>query len=359
MERCVLGGEHGLNVEPSWTGRPWSTDQCRACWKHYNPKGTVVKEEPFPCRFLGPPTGDGKECLPCREKNGGRVRLKTFRCLLHGECTKVTTVPGTACCQGCGDSSPPRILPGKKILLTAGIGDAIALEAMLIPKEREELTEIHYACPAAKEVSLLFRSLPGYPNLKTHVLHPTGDKAHYSRASVEAVTGPLPGVEDWSINRIFPQGRPFTSSSLLAGRLADVKLPSRPYVVVSAASTWGRWPGRDLDAEDWKTCLGILEKRDLLGIVLLRERRPVPVHPRLLDWQGRTDICESVEVVKGAVGYLGIDSCWSVLAAKLFPASRMWIKSNSGHFRDNIRAYMAPHKELSFVSPRLEEPSWD
>lgn len=56
-------------------------------------------QAPEPCGRLGAPTGRTVECPSC----SGRVRLKTFACGLHGECTLGKAAPGVACCQGCPD----------------------------------------------------------------------------------------------------------------------------------------------------------------------------------------------------------------------------------------------------------------
>jgi hypothetical protein len=66
---------------PYWRGR-WTTDP-----------------PPGPCRHLGPPTGELRECPTCL----GRVRLKVLACAVYGGCLPSLKVEGLGCCAGCPD----------------------------------------------------------------------------------------------------------------------------------------------------------------------------------------------------------------------------------------------------------------
>lgn len=254
-----------------------------------------------------------------------------------------------------------RAAGGPAFLFTGGIGDVIAVEGLLTPEEREAVATVYYACPAAHEVQQLIRALPNYPRLRAHVVLPTGGRTLYSQAAVEEAVGSQlpPGVRDLSIATVFPQRLPYRGSSILTYPLARPELPPAPYAVVCPVSTWYAPPGRNFDADDWRTCLAALDRHALTGVVLCRERTPIPDHPRLIDLQGRLSILESVEVIKGAAGYLGIDTWASVPATKLFPASRISVKCRPGaHARDWLATYYAPRAEFGFVTPRLEVPPW-
>lgn len=268
--------------------------------------------------------------------------------------------PVVCSCRGCGPkcagytSAPPRA-----ILITGGIGDALALESMMGPADRDALEEIYYACPAAFEIESLFRAMPGFPNLTTHTRLKTGAAAYYTINEVTRKFGAFPtDVADWSIRAVFPEHRPFVGSSLLTKRVSDIEIPSRPYVVICPSSNWGSWADRVLSPADWRACLQFLETHDLLGIVLGRGSGTAPTHERLDDRQGRTTITEAVELLKGAGGYIGIDTCWSVLAAQLFPSHRLAVKSVQGHLYRHIRTYYAPYTAFPFVQRKLVTPQW-
>ena len=138
-----------------------------------------------------------------------------------------------------------------------------------------------------------------------------------------------------------------------------MEVPDRPYVAVVPHSTWYAPPGRAFDAADWRALFAGLDRHDILGVVLCREPIPVPAHPRLIDLQSRLTVTQSVEVLKRAEGYMGIDSFMSVLAAKLFPAARLSVKCVPGCWGwQNARHYFAPWTSFPWLTPKLEVPSW-
>lgn len=56
-----------------------------------------------PCRYLGQDTGESADCPSCI----GKVSLKILECQVHGTCTVLKPVPGSACCRTCHDHEPP------------------------------------------------------------------------------------------------------------------------------------------------------------------------------------------------------------------------------------------------------------
>lgn len=276
------------------------------------------------------------------------------------KCTRQPVGPAVQACTTCPDQKfkvddpdPPGIL------LTGGIGDAFALESMMPVEERDQLERVCYASPATREIRALFMALPNYPKLRRHDVLPTGSKSHYIKDTVEADTGrDLARILDWSIAVEFPKNKTYVGSSFLIHRLADPPHPGKPYVVVVPHSTWGRWDNRDFSADDWRMCLAILDELDLLGVVLCREKLEIPDHPRLVNWQGKTGILESVEILKRADGYLGIDSGLSVLAAKLFPGNRLSVKSVWSHCLNWKHVYFAPWMRYDFLQPYLDVTRW-
>jgi hypothetical protein len=62
-----------------------------------------------PCRHRGAVIAT-RECAACQ----GRVRLKLFRCELHGSCTTTRTSEGAACCGHCEGYEPPLSASQKK-----------------------------------------------------------------------------------------------------------------------------------------------------------------------------------------------------------------------------------------------------
>src|SRR5262249_27610517 len=157
-------------------------------------------------------------------------------------------------------------------------------------------------------------------------------------------------LEDWSIGSTFPRiesgGLSFTGSSFLRHKVADIGrlgLPER-YVAIQPTSPNDRQAGlgwrylavhaarpgddaaRDFTRADWAWLLRSLRRLDLPGVVLNAGGDPVPDDPRLIDLSGQTSFPESVEVLKGACGFVGIASSLSVLAAQRFDPSVLVVK---------------------------------
>jgi len=279
----------------------------------------------------------------------GDESLHLRGCAVHDQCTRQR-------CRACPDYTPV----DRSILITGGIGDFLAVESMLTPEERESVDTAYYAAPAANEIAAILTALPNYPRLKNHWILPTYSHTFYDSGEVaRGLNWNRPAnMQDLSIRDFFPLNRPYAGSSVLTKALANPAVPDRPYVVVVPHSTWFMPAGRAFDAADWDSLFRTLDKRDLVGVVLCRDAVPIPSHPRLIDRQGQLTILESIETLKRADGYLGIDSWCSVLAPKLFPANRIAIKNTWPHGWENRRSYWSPRSEFPFVSTSLKEPTW-
>lgn len=84
---------------------------------------------------------------------------------------------------------------------------------------------------------------------------------------------------------------------------------------------------------DWDNTLKILSKNNLKGVVVGIEplSEKYKNSPLLIDITCKTNILESFEILKNAIGYIGIDSCFSVIASKLFEKNNIFIKSIHSH----------------------------
>jgi ADP-heptose:LPS heptosyltransferase len=68
----------------------------------------------------------------------------------------------------------------------------------------------------------------------------------------------------------------------------------------------------------------------------------------LINLNQQTDLIVSIEILKGAKGYIGVDSCLSVLAAKLFD-EHLFVKSTDRHLLRWKHVYYAPKKNFDFI----------
>lgn len=245
-------------------------------------------------------------------------------------------------------------LCGTSALITAGIGDWLALEAWLSSADRANLETIYYATRQAKAIRSLVEALPRecFPSLKHHVIlwsewGPCLPEDQYgaiawprcftTAADVAARVRLPPSVKDWSIARMFPLAREgqaiWNGSSYLARTLADVKKlqPKTRYAVIAPATEDSRPFNRNYDARDWLNTIDWLTGEGLQGVVVgckqTGSQGKIPRSPNLTDLRGKTTLTESIELLKGAAGYRGIDSWLSILAAELFDWPDLQIKS--------------------------------
>jgi hypothetical protein len=256
---------------------------------------------------------------------------------------------------------------GRAILITGGIGDVFALECLMSPEMRETLTDVYYACPAQRQIAELWGLLPNFPRLKNHHFLPSGPKVYHSHKEAHEELGIPPGVEDWSIAAKFPSQWKFYGSSFSTRRLWDSDLirdcSFRHVAIVPHSYSNPTWDGRQFGPDDWKVALRFLEERDLGGLVLghvpvsAPNHRPIPNHKRLINLINKTTIAEACELTKVTGGYIGIDTCFSVLASHTKPANRILIKSvNDPHMANWKHVYYAPRRAFPFIKRKVIDP---
>lgn len=255
------------------------------------------------------------------------------------------------------------------VFISGGIGDALAVESHLTDAERIGIQEFLYATRKQPAIEKAFRALPLYAHKKHRAeyapewFEEKGFWCFYQKhecfARLKTEGRPchpyLRRAWDLSIFVAFPKMKagamPFTGSSLLRHELANVQkfgLPAR-YAAVCPYSSDKRDAGRDFSAADWRGCLAALERAGLPGVVLNEGGDAVPDDPRLINLTDKTTFLEAAEVLKGASQYVGIDSSLSILAAQVFPADRLAVKTVNPHCLANADCYFAPHKTFPFL----------
>ncbi len=245
-----------------------------------------------------------------------------------------------------------------KILITGGIGDAIAIESMLMLEERSSIDTIYWATRAAAFLVPLFKHVYNI----NHVVLPC-EKVYYSTEGVRADYELPAEVQDFSISRMFPEfsTRPFVLSSF-AGVSADLSrfnLPDR-FVVVQHQTPLHtnsvQRALRDLDQSEWTAILNRLEAENLSAVVVNSgDTDPPPEHPRIINLVGQTSLVESVALLNQAEGYWGIASGLCVLASQLFDAEQLWVKGPEYFLWINRHIYFAPHESFPFLHSHLCE----
>lgn len=250
------------------------------------------------------------------------------------------------------------------IFITGGIGDVFALESYFSDHQREQLTSIVYATNKHQMLKELFENLPNYPNLKKHIVawdnwddlwcfFSKSECVNKILKTRSHITHSLEVAEDWSILRQFENIRSgifqYNNSSFLQHKLTDVShfnLPSN-YICVCPYSTDKRILDRDFNKQDWIAAKSYLNNTGMKGVVLNKGDDDFPENDNFIVLSNQTTVSESVEIMKSARGYIGIDSFLSVLASKIF-SEHLQIKSVNDHCRQNKEIYFAPKN-----NPRL------
>lgn len=261
----------------------------------------------------------------------------------------------------------------ESVLFTGGIGDVITVESYLPVTTSQSIKHIYYATRAHKALSSLFGlGLVSFPNLQSQValwedfsnLFAFGAKEqvqHKLHSSNKQLPDNWSRVADCSIHKFFPDVDagwfPYKGSCFLQQEIAPVdkfNLPADFVCICPYTVNDRRFANRDFSTADWTNVLAEITKRGVAGVVLNTGPDPIPEHPNIINLSNKTTLPESVEILKYSVGYMGIDSCLSVLAAQLFDRENLFIKSNNQHLFTWRHVYYAPHTIFPFILSRMD-----
>jgi ADP-heptose:LPS heptosyltransferase len=139
-------------------------------------------------------------------------------------------------------------------------------------------------------------------------------------------------------------------SSVMDYTLADVSSLGLPkdFICICPITTTEK-SDRNFQDRDWNEILEYLRRTDQMGVVLNMSNDPIPEHRHLINLTNRTNLPESIEVLKLSKGYIGIDSCLSVIAAQLFSSQNLMIKSINEHLFRWKHIYYGSHTSFDFI----------
>lgn len=248
------------------------------------------------------------------------------------------------------------------VVFTGGMGDILTVESYLTPKERAAIKKIYWATKTHKLTRQLFKAVSkNFPNLKSHVkawdqfdlFHGFGEASWLHKFRVPPVG--YDKAQDLSIKHVFHEiiakKIPFQGSSLLQSKIADIKrfdLPKEYICICSGTNNYNEV--RDFSVEEWYSVLKWLKHTGQVGVIIGQSNMQVPFQVKwAINLMGKVSMPESVEILKHAYGYIGIDTWLSVLAAQLFEPNRLMVKSNNCHIYVYKSLYYAPHQNFDFV----------
>ena len=245
----------------------------------------------------------------------------------------------------------------KKILITGGLGDFFVLESHFSKQQRKELDTVYLATRAYQPIIALMKVY--YPNVKCIPLTTNFNKkfAYYCKGDCDKLKLPSDWDEvvDWSIAIKFKHIQKgllkLSKSRFLRKKKIDISLPKRFVVIVNNSPNDMRDKSRLITKVEWQKVLSYLEKKNLYGVVLNVGRGFVPKHDKVINMTNKTNLFESVQILIRSKGYIGIDSCLSVLAKQL--DLKCMVKSSNKHLYDYKDVYYGNQLSYKFISPTL------
>lgn len=262
-------------------------------------------------------------------------------------------------------------------LITAGIGDFLVMDFFY---DLSRYKYIYIISPQAENIADLIKTFKNYKHSKIITFNCKTQLNVGCYFSLEEIMWDakfpinikhnLKSANDYSIFKKFPEIRDkirrnhkvminqcnlcrtadFFSSSVLTNTLCDIShlsLPEKFYFICSDSTcklihcttckvfhdeicpkTLNK---RDYLDIDWETTIKILEQNKIQGVVTGIYDIPPKYasHPSIIDLSKKTNIMESFEILKKASGYVGIDTCFTVISSKLFNIN--YIKSINIH----------------------------
>jgi hypothetical protein len=254
-----------------------------------------------------------------------------------------------------------------RFLFTGGVGDFLALDSWMDPAYRAGCRALLWAAPNAALIRELIAACPAWPRGIAHVdlwTDFSSRRAWYNFVELEDAVGreALANADDWCAARIFPEilsgGHTWHGSPLLAGPplvdLARLDLPSR-YTLVCPATVSTHRLDRFFSPGEWDWTVARLAARDEVGVVVGTGDDPVPDHPRLRNLMNATTLLEAAEISRRCSGYVGIDACWTVLAAQVLPDSDIVIRTTIDHVYRYAKVYYGPRPGYPFLVRSLDD----
>jgi hypothetical protein len=248
------------------------------------------------------------------------------------------------------------------VFVTAGLGDWLAIDAFLAPEQRARIVRMTLATEYAEPIAALVRA-GGYAcEIRQHVedWKIRGCYIGIEQYLKENPTSRLaePDDVDLSIARVFPRCSrgefKYAGSSLVnpLASLDEFDLPPEYAVIVPRSKNKGR-KGRDFNDDDWKAAIAACEAVDLPMVCVYDGEDFSLPSSQIIDIRNRTSPWQAAEVVKRAYAYLGIDTCWAVLAAKFVHPERFYVRASFMALKVYRCVYYAPAFDDVVISATL------
>ena len=173
----------------------------------------------------------------------------------------------------------------------------------------------------------------------------------------------LSKVKDYSIFQIFyneirKNKREYKYSSILKQKMADISKFNLPknYCIIHAY-TLADFRGtneRNLSLEFLNKIFSQNQNKKFIivnNIILEQYNSLFSKYKNVINLTGKTSVFETFEILKSANEYIGADSFLSILATKLFPDEKIFVKKYDTSFNLNKTKdiYFYPKKNFNFI----------
>lgn len=250
-----------------------------------------------------------------------------------------------------------------KTYISVGIGDMMCLDSVLTQEERNNITEIYWACRFGKYLIPLLDNNKFYPNLRLqHTIcdkigiegmlrcDPSATNFWHFRPDFENNYNVGLSIFGLNKNEVVPidapsiflnKNREFNNSSFLdIAELEDIEWnylnikPNKYILVHYPTSTRPRSDIATIDNNDWMFIRNLSEKVNLPIVVITDTQLNTDVSDLIV--LKNPNIKSVIALCKFATFYAGCDSFVSILSCKTLAADRLFVKSHSRNIQTEV-----------------------
>lgn len=237
----------------------------------------------------------------------------------------------------------------RKLCITGGIGDFLTIQRFtidpefdgtyfLITRSWHEIGEIIRFTNKLSDYVAVIKEFPS--DLYSFI-----SKEHFAQcADVRKIKYPpdLKNAEDYSISKVFPhihKNKPSLKSNTLIDKdcydISGYNLPKEYIATVmqSNRDTGHASRGRNLTQEEIEKISSVNSVPKVCVFCQCSNPHPGFIHLR------NTTVLESIQIIKSASGYVGVDSWLSVYAGWTMPSDKVKIKCINSHGIENACCY--------------------
>jgi hypothetical protein len=243
-------------------------------------------------------------------------------------------------------------------LLTCGLGDFLALCHFISPEERKSIRKIYWATPAMERVKKFVYIV--FPNVKEEEIlfdefdsqMPFFNSAAHVQIYLKKKLGNILDYSIYSLKVEMHHGlRSFHNlDEIYEEKLSNISLDVNSYVVIHPHSDNSMDPKRDLNGMECRELVDEIEEKGIYGVVINKSRESFPIKSeRIVDLTNKLSVYDCIEVLKGAEGFIGCSSVWSVVASKLL-SDNIFIKTHNVFKSGSKNFYYHPNADSIYES---------